>query len=55
MKPDEKERLIGNIVAHMGPAKKEIQVRAIENFRKADPAYGDGIAKGLGLLKPAHV
>jgi catalase len=54
MKPDEKERLIGNIVNHMGPVKKEIQLRAIENFRKADPAFGDGIAKGLGLLQPVH-
>lgn len=55
MKPDEKERLIGNIVAHMGPAKKEIQLRAIENFRKADPAFGDGIARGLGLREPVPV
>ena len=55
MKPDEKERLIGNIVAHMGPAKKEIQLRAIENFRKADPAFGDGIARGLGLPEPVPV
>jgi catalase len=52
MKPDEKERLVGNIVNHMGPAQKEIQLRAIENFRKADPAFGDGIARGLGLLQP---
>ena len=54
MKPDEKERLVGNIVAHMGPAKKDTQLRAIENFRKADPALGDGIALGLGLKEPAR-
>jgi catalase len=42
MRPDEKERLVGNIVNHTGPAKKELQLRAIENFRKADPAFGGG-------------
>ena len=55
MKPDEKERLIGNIAAHMGPAKQAIQLRAIENFRRADLAFGNGIARALALPEPvAH-
>jgi catalase len=49
MKPDERERLVGNIVAHMGPVKRDIQERAIENFRKADQSFGDSLARGLGL------
>jgi catalase len=28
---------------------KEIQERRIAHFTKADPAYGAGVAKGLGL------
>jgi len=48
-KPDEKERLIGNIVAHMGPVDRNIQERQIVHFYKADPAYGEGVAKGLGI------
>jgi len=47
MTPDAKERLIGNIVASLRNAPKEIQLRQIEHFKKADPAYGAGVAKGL--------
>ncbi len=42
MKPDDKERLIGNIVAHMRPVDREIQRRQIRHFYKADPAYWGG-------------
>ena len=49
MKPDEKARLTDNIVDHMAPVQREIQLRAIENFRKADPEYGAAIARGLCL------
>lgn len=28
---------------------REVQVRQIRHFLKADPAYGAGIAKGLGI------
>jgi catalase (peroxidase I) len=31
---------------------KEIQERQIRHFYKADPAYGEGVAKGLGLSMP---
>ncbi len=49
MPADARERLIGNLVDHMGPVKQEIQERQIRHFHKADPAYGEGVAKGLGL------
>jgi catalase len=31
---------------------KEIQERQIRHFYKADPAYGEGVAKGLDLPLP---
>jgi catalase len=54
MTPAEKERLIGNIVSHMGPVRRDIQMRQIEHFRKADPEFGGALARGLGLEKVAH-
>jgi catalase len=49
MTPDARQRLIGNIVASMKPVPQRIQELQIEHFRKADPAYGSGVAAGLGL------
>lgn len=49
MPEDARERLIGNLVDHMRPVKQEIQERQIRHFYKADTAYGEGVAKGLGL------
>ncbi len=49
MAPDARERLIGNIVASMKPVPQRIQELQIQHFYKADPAYGTGVAKGLGL------
>jgi catalase len=49
MKPDVRERLIGNIVASMNSVPQRIQELQIQHFHKADPAYGAGVAKGLGL------
>ena len=49
MKPDQKNQLIQNIVNAMKTVPKEIQERQIKHFYKADPAYGEGVAKGLGL------
>ena len=34
----------------MGDAPKEIKARHIGNCMKADPAYGEGVAKALGIL-----
>jgi len=49
MKPDDREHLISNIVEHMRPVRREIQIRQIRQFHKADPAYGEGVAVGLGI------
>jgi catalase len=49
MKPNEKERLISNFVASLGGAPKHIQERQLQHFYKADPAWAEGVAKGLGL------
>lgn len=49
MNDEQKALLIDNIVASMTGIDPTIQLRQIEHFTKADPAYGDGVAKGLGL------
>ena len=49
MTPDGRERLIGNIVASMKSVPQRIQEVQVQHFYKADPAYGTGVAKGLGL------
>jgi catalase len=53
MKPEEKRRLIGNIVGSLSAAPREIQERQVRHFLKADPAYGQGVAEGLGLQAEA--
>ncbi|HYD82615.1 MAG TPA: catalase, partial [Opitutus sp.] len=47
--PDQKERLFGNIARHMAGVPREIQLRQICHFFRADPAYGLGVAKALNL------
>lgn len=49
MKPDAKERLIDNLVDHMKPVNRDIQLRQIRHFYAADEAYGEGVARGLGI------
>lgn len=53
MSEDEKTRLVGNIVAHLGSAIREIQERQVGIFYKADPDYGTRVARGLGIEVPA--
>ena len=43
------QRLISNLVSHMSPVPREIQIRQIRHFYLADPKYGEGVAKGLGI------
>ena len=52
MKQEQKNQLIQNIVSAVKPVPKEIQERQIRHFYKPDPAYGEGVAKGLGLSMP---
>jgi len=49
MKPEQKEALFGNTARAMGDAPKEIKIRHIGNCMKADPEYGKGVAKALGI------
>jgi catalase len=49
MSDEEKSRLIDNIVDHIMPVRKDIQLRQICNFFRADRDYGSRIAQGLGL------
>ena len=49
MTEDERARLIENIVDSMKSVSRPIQERQITHFLKADPAYGEGVAAGLGL------
>ena len=47
--PDHQERLIGNIVDSMQTVPRDIQVRQIRHFYRADSAYGEGVAQGFGV------
>ena len=49
MDADARERLIGNIVDSMATVPREIQMRQVCHFFRADPAYGSGVAEGLGI------
>lgn len=49
MPKDEQERLMDTIAGAMDGVPSDIIERQLGYFRKADPAYGDGIAKRLGM------
>ncbi|KAM9945047.1 hypothetical protein ACTFIR_007465 [Dictyostelium discoideum] len=50
MSEDAKSRFVSNLVGHMsGVTIKEIQVRAVSNFYKADKDLGARLCKGLGI------
>ncbi len=49
MNADQKAQLIGNLVGALKPVPREIQVRQIGHFHKADPDYGTRVATGLGI------
>jgi catalase len=49
MSAEQKKALFENTARSIGEAPKEIQLRHIRNCLKADPAYGKGIAKALGI------
>ena len=49
MTPEQQQRLIGNLVRAMTPLPKEGQLRQIGHFLKAARAYGEGVARGLGI------
>jgi catalase len=49
MSKEEQERLMDNIRDAMQGVPEEIVRRQIDHFSKADPAYGAGVAKRMGL------
>jgi catalase len=49
MTPAQRQVLFENTARSIGEAPKEIQLRHIANCTKADPAYGAGVAKALGI------
>jgi catalase len=49
MTADARQRLIGNLVASMKSVPQRIQELQVRHFYLADPAYGRGVAEGLGL------
>jgi catalase len=55
MTAEEKKRLIANIVGTMKSIPQRIQELQIQHFTKCDPAYGAGVAQGLGLKVEATV
>ena len=56
MSTDERDRLIATVVGAMMPVESDdIKLRQIQHFYKADPEYGERIAKGLNLAVPEEV
>ncbi|WP_120997535.1 catalase [Stutzerimonas urumqiensis] len=49
MNEDQRALLIANIVGAMQSVSRDVQLRQLAHFVKADPAYGAGIATGLGI------
>lgn len=49
MTPAQQQVLFENTARSVGGASVEVQKRHIANCSKADPAYGAGVAKALGL------
>jgi len=49
MSPEQQKALFENTARAMGDSPKEIKIRHIGSCLKADPAYGEGVAKALGI------
>jgi catalase len=45
----QQKAVFDNTARAMGAAPKEIKIRHIGNCLKADPAYGEGVAKALSI------
>ena len=52
MPADAKERLMDNIAAAMDGVPKNIVERQVVHFHRADPAYGAGVARRMGVGVP---
>jgi catalase len=49
MSPKQKTALFGNTARSISEAPEKIKIRHIGNCMKADPAYGKGVAKAIGV------
>ena len=49
MNPAQQQVLFENTARAIGDSPREIKIRHIKNCLKADPAYGEGVAKALGI------
>ncbi|KAF3884781.1 MULTISPECIES: catalase-related domain-containing protein [Nostocales] len=49
MTPDQQDRLIQNIAGSLSQARRDIQMRQICHFFRADINYGRRVAEGLGI------
>jgi len=52
--PEEKQRLFENTARALGPASKEVRDRHVANCTKAEPAYGEDVAKALEAFLAEH-
>ena len=52
MTPAQQQVLFDNTARAMGDARQHIKERHIANCLRADPAYGAGVARALGLELP---
>ncbi|GEL17097.1 catalase [Pseudonocardia asaccharolytica DSM 44247 = NBRC 16224] len=50
MSPEQQQALFDNTARAIAGVPREIQQRHIDNCSKADPAYGDGVAKAIAAL-----
>jgi catalase len=49
MTPAQQEALYANTARAMGDAPREIKIRHIRHCAQADPAYGAGVARAMGI------
>ena len=49
MTPAQQQVLFENTARAMGDARQHIKVRHVANCLRADPAYGAGVARALGV------
>src|ERR1700737_2374728 len=49
MTPEQKQLLFDNTARAINDASQEVLERHVANCRRADPAYGDGVARALKL------
>ncbi len=47
--PEQRQLLFENTAAEMAAVDEEVKKRRIRNCLKADPAYGEGVAKAMGI------